>query len=88
MILIDSVASNRLPLWEAEVQHGHHLHRQDQEEVRRVRPGRLGDDRLRGVLRDAQVRYYDIQSTQVGKATDPVFWVPLKHTVSWLFKSF
>ena len=29
-----------------------------------------------------------LQSTQIGKATDPVFWVPLNHTISWLSKSF
>ena len=28
------------------------------------------------------------QSTQIGKATDPVFWSPLYHIISWLFKSF
>ena len=30
----------------------------------------------------------DLQSTPHGKATDPVFWVPLNHTISWLSKSF
>ena len=30
----------------------------------------------------------DLQSTQIGKATDPVSWVPLNHTISLLFTRF
>ena len=29
-----------------------------------------------------------LEATQIGEATDPVFWVPLNHTSSWLFNSF
>ena len=30
----------------------------------------------------------ELQSTQIGKATDPMFWVPRTHIISWLFMSF
>ena len=45
----------------------------------------LSINKLLGPLLSAE---QELQTTQIGKATDPVFWVPLIHTISLLFTSF
>ena len=63
------------------------------------KPGReccaktLGDPSFRAAVAavgkhnvtDAEVA--ELNSTQIGKATGSVFWSPLRHIISWLFKS-
>ena len=31
---------------------------------------------------------FGLQPTRIGRATDSMFWVPLNHNISWVFKSF
>ena len=52
------------------------------------RSGRVQAHAQREALRRRQDPARILQSTQSGKATDPVFWVPLNHTISLLSMGF